>query len=135
MSIPYSTKLWRDKTLAELELQEYWRRKLWRLAEAKPIQYLSLQDLATFWRIKLWQIGNEPPNSPKFSPAKVLCYMVVLKKGTVLIIKVLPGCLVNFEEWLDLKQWNKLVQSNMYNIHTYMVGFYCEHKEFCEWSI
>ena len=31
-----------------------------------------------FWQIKLWQIGNEPPNPPKFSPAKVLCYTVYL---------------------------------------------------------
>ena len=35
----YSTKLWREKTLAELELLENWRRKLWRLAEEKPIHY------------------------------------------------------------------------------------------------
>ena len=87
MTIPYSTKLWQDKTLAELELQEYWRRKLWRLAEAKPIQYLSQdlnsQDLATFWRIKLWRIGNEPPNPPKFSPTKVLCYMVNITQACV----------------------------------------------------
>ena len=55
----------KDKTLAELELLENWQRKLWRLAEAKPIQYLRSQDLTTFW-----QIGNKPP---KFSPAKVLC--------------------------------------------------------------
>ena len=61
----------------ELELQEYWERKLWQLAEAKPIQYLSSQDLTTFWQIKLWRIGNEPPNPPKFSPTKVLCYMVI----------------------------------------------------------
>ena len=59
----------------ELELQENWWRKLW-FAEAKPIQYLSSQDLTTFWQIKLWQIGNELPNQPKFSPAKVLCYTV-----------------------------------------------------------
>ena len=26
--LPYSAKLWREKTLAELELQENWRRKL-----------------------------------------------------------------------------------------------------------
>ena len=37
--VPYSTKLWREKTLAESELQENWRRKLWQLAEAKPIHY------------------------------------------------------------------------------------------------
>ena len=60
----------------ELELQEYWQRKLWWLAEAKPILYFNSQDLTTFWWIKLWRIGNEPPNLPKFSPAKVLCYMV-----------------------------------------------------------
>ena len=62
--------------MAELELQENWRTKLWRLAEAKPIHYWSSRDLTTFWRIKLWRIGNEPPNPPKFSPAKVLCYTV-----------------------------------------------------------
>ena len=39
LCILYSTKLWREKTVAELELQENWRRKLWRLAEAKPIHY------------------------------------------------------------------------------------------------
>ena len=63
--------------MAELELQEYWRRKLWQLAEAKPNRYLSSQDLTTFWQIKLWRIGNEPPNPPKFSPAKVLCNTVI----------------------------------------------------------
>ena len=62
--------------MVELELQEYWWRKPWRLAEAKPIQYLSSQDLTTFWQIKLWWIGNELPNPLKLSPAKVLCYMV-----------------------------------------------------------
>ena len=66
------------KTFAELELQENWWRKLWWLAEAKSIQYLSSRDLTTFWQIKLWRIGNGPPNPPKFSPAKVLCCTVVL---------------------------------------------------------
>ena len=37
--LPYSTKLWREKTLVELELLENWWRKLWRLAEEKPIHY------------------------------------------------------------------------------------------------
>ena len=74
--VPYSTKLWREKTLAELQLQENWQRKLWQLAEAKPIQYWSSQDLTAFWQIKLWRIGNKLPNPPKFSPAKVLCYTI-----------------------------------------------------------
>ena len=39
MGVPYSTKLWREETLAELELLENWRRKLWRLEEEKPIHY------------------------------------------------------------------------------------------------
>jgi len=45
------------------------------LAVDKKRSLFSL-DLTTFWRIKLWWIGKEPPNPPKFSPAKVLCYMV-----------------------------------------------------------
>ena len=56
--------------MAELEPQEYWWRKLWWLAEAKPIQYFSSQDLTTFWRIKLWRIGNEPPIRQSFIPPK-----------------------------------------------------------------
>ena len=36
--LPYSTKLWREKTLAELELQENWWRKLWRLAKVCNIR-------------------------------------------------------------------------------------------------
>ena len=30
------------------------------------------------WRIKFWQIGYQPPNPPKFSPANVLCYAVLV---------------------------------------------------------
>jgi len=45
------------------------------LAVDKTHSLFSL-DLTTFWRIKLWRIGNEPPNLPKFSSAKVLCYTV-----------------------------------------------------------
>ena len=43
----------REKTLVELELQENWQRKLWRLAEAKSIQYLRSQDLTTFGRLAM----------------------------------------------------------------------------------
>ena len=86
--IPYSTKLWWEKTLAELELQENQRRKLWwlavvwcmrlerikgrlrqtRLTEAKLIQYLSSRDLTTYWHKILadWQWTVKS--------AKVLCY-------------------------------------------------------------
>ena len=89
--IPYSTKLWQEKTLVELELQENWWRKLWWLAEAKPIQYLSSQDLTMFWLIKLWQIGNESPNPPKFSPVKVLCYTVYWTLHYIAIYCILHG--------------------------------------------
>jgi len=44
-------------------------------------------DLTTFWWIKLWRIGNELPNPPKFSPAKVLHYTVVLDFE---IFKIIP---------------------------------------------
>jgi len=47
------------------------------LAVDKTRSLFSL-DLTTFWRIKFWQIGNELPNPPKFSPTKVLCYMVII---------------------------------------------------------
>ena len=55
-----------------------WQRKLWRLAEAKPIQYLSLRDLTTFWMIKLWRISNKPPNPPSFLPPKFCAYDIMI---------------------------------------------------------
>ena len=75
----YSTKLWREKILAELELQENWLRKLWQLVEAKPIQYLISRDLTTFWQIKFGGLAMNLPNPPKFSPAKVFFYTVYCK--------------------------------------------------------
>ena len=46
MQAPYSTKLWWDNTLANLELQEYWWRKFWQLITLIIVNYLSLQHLA-----------------------------------------------------------------------------------------
>ena len=37
--IPYSIKLWWDKTLADLELQENWQRKFWQLITLIIVHY------------------------------------------------------------------------------------------------
>ena len=48
--IPYSTKLWWEKTLADLELQENWQRKFCQLITLTVVQYLNSQELTTFGR-------------------------------------------------------------------------------------
>ena len=60
--------------------QNFSRRKLWQSWNYKKIggeNFYRLamncqihQSLVVGWRIKLWRIGNDPPNPPKFSPAK-----------------------------------------------------------------
>ena len=44
--IPYSAKLWQDKTLADLELQENWWTKFWQLMTLIMISFQTLQYLA-----------------------------------------------------------------------------------------
>ena len=51
--IPYSAKFWRGKTLANQ----------------------SLANLEFGW-VKYWRMMYSSPNSPKFSPARILRYMV-----------------------------------------------------------
>ena len=122
VEIPYSTKLWWEKTLVELELQENWQRKLWRLAEAKPIQYLSSRDLTTFWWIKLWCIGNEPPNTPKFSPAKVLYYTVLQLSEQTYGVQLQQFDLIKTHSCVSVDKKKKMhgtqVQHYTYNLTT-----------------
>ena len=46
------------------------------VGRCKAHSILELMRPHNFWQIKLWLIGNELPDLPKFSPTKVLCYMV-----------------------------------------------------------
>ena len=46
LAIPYSTRLWQEKTLVDLELQENWWRKFWWLITLIAVYYLSSQHLA-----------------------------------------------------------------------------------------
>ena len=76
----------------ELELQEYWQRKLWWLAEAKPILYFNSQDLTNFWWIKLWRIGNEPPNPHQsFLPPKFCVIWYLIYRTVYYLILLLPS--------------------------------------------
>ena len=45
-NLPYSTKLWWDKTLADLELQENWWIKFWWFVMLITVHYKNLQHLA-----------------------------------------------------------------------------------------
>ena len=58
--LPYSGKFWREKTLANL-------------SQSFP---LAFSGITSNWRIKLWRIHSKLPNSPKFSPTKILRYTV-----------------------------------------------------------
>ena len=42
LELPYSTKLWWEKTLVELELQENWQRKLWLVGRGKAHSIFQL---------------------------------------------------------------------------------------------
>ena len=83
--IPYSTKLWREKTLADLAVH---------CQSAKVLSAKMLWDLMSSnseWAFPLPTAKIFPANllavpiPPKFSPAKVLCYTVPILLFTLLI--------------------------------------------------
>ena len=60
---------------------KFWRIDRFRVLMRKMLanlQYLTLATLVNleFGWVKYWQMAFVSPNSPKFSSAKILCYMV-----------------------------------------------------------
>ena len=66
LHIPYSTKLWLDKTLANRLFQSFGKENVGEFTIAN-ISYFSNPEFS--W-VKYWQMMLISPNSSKFSPPK-----------------------------------------------------------------
>ena len=77
-SIPYSTKLWQEKTLADLVVHCQSTKVL----SAKKLGGLASSNIEWALPLPTAKVFSDNflavPTLPKFSPAKVLCYMVIL---------------------------------------------------------
>ena len=70
--LPYSAKFWRGKILANRSFQTFGEENV---SELLIILLATLANLEFGW-VKYWRMMYSSPNSPKFSPARVLRYTV-----------------------------------------------------------
>ena len=78
--IPYSAKFWRGKILANRSFQTFGDENV---GELLIILLATLANLEFGW-VKYWRMMYSSPNSPKFSPARILRYTVYCYCITVL---------------------------------------------------
>ena len=74
--------------------------------------------------IKYWRMTFVSPNSPKFSPAKILCYtvQVYIWKGTKMLISILGGHIIDsiiFPKKHALTNYEELLLSKKWFVHTF----------------
>ena len=70
--LPYSAKFWRGKILANRSFQTFGEENV---GELLMILSATLANLEFGW-VKYWRMMYSSPNSPKFSPARILRYTV-----------------------------------------------------------
>ena len=70
--ILYSAKSWRGKTLANQSFQSFGRGNVGEFTIANIATLVNLE----FDGVKYWRMVFGSPNSPKFSPTKILHYTV-----------------------------------------------------------
>ena len=123
-NVPYSTKLWREKTLADLVVycqsaKVLSAKMLWDLVSSNSEWALPLPTAKVFSAKTLWDLASSNsewalplptakvfstnflavPIPPKFSPAKVLCYTVLVACKLIVIPSGYPLMPLSQNSW------------------------------------